>query len=570
MSANQAAVAWQRARAERALRLQTEALNRERDAVAALNRTLSGERDRLRQLFAQAPGFMAIMHGPQHVFELCNESYFRLIGDRDVLGRTVREVFPELEGQRFFEILDDTYATGKPYVTTGAPIDLLRTKGLPLERRYLDFIYQPIFTDQQQVIGIFAQGHDVTERVYGQKQLALSEQALRLATEAADIGTWDLDLTTDILTWCERTKAMFGISPEVPCSMADFYAGLHPHDRDTISEVFASAIDPQRRSAYDVEYRTIGKEDGIVRWVAAKGKGLFEGNRCVRAIGTAIDITARKVGEERLRKSEADLRELNATLETRVREQSRERDRIWRNSRDLIVVIRTDGIYSSVNPAWKIILGHEPEEVVGRSFLEFVWPEDADRAQAGFDAATSHHDLTDFETRYQHKDGMPRWISWRTSVEGNMVYAYGRHVTAEKEQAAALQKAEEHLRQSQKMEAIGQLTGGVAHDFNNLLTVIRSSGRSVAPAEPVGRQVAALCRCDLRHRGPRGQAHRTAACFRDGDKRYAHVSSMLLNALTASPKCSGRCSAPAWSWNWTYPRNRLPSRPTSASSKRRW
>ena len=111
-----------------------------------------------------------------------------------------------------------------------AAIDLQREPGGPLERRYLDFIYQPIFDDQGEITGIFAEGHDVTEQVQGQAQLAFNEESLRLATSAADVGIWDLDLTTDHLTWCDRTKAMFGISPGTPCSMDDFYAGLHPDD----------------------------------------------------------------------------------------------------------------------------------------------------------------------------------------------------------------------------------------------------------------------------------------------------------------------------------------------------
>ena len=128
MAANQVAVAWQRARAERALRAETDALNRERRTVEVLNRKLGNERDKLQQLFEQAPGFMAVMRGPQHVFELCNQSYFRLVGQRDILGRSVREVFPELEGQGFFELLDQAYATGTPHASTAAAIDLQRER----------------------------------------------------------------------------------------------------------------------------------------------------------------------------------------------------------------------------------------------------------------------------------------------------------------------------------------------------------------------------------------------------------------------------------------------------------
>ncbi len=140
---------------------------------------------------------------------------------------------------------------------------------------------------------------DVTQRRAAASRLELSEQSLRLATEAAEIGTWDLDLAANLLTWSDRTKAMFGISPDAPCDRADYAAGLHPEDRDATVAAFVAALDPAIRAAYDVEYRTIGREDGIVRWVASKGKGLFDRGRCYRAVGTAIDITARKIAETR-------------------------------------------------------------------------------------------------------------------------------------------------------------------------------------------------------------------------------------------------------------------------------
>nr|WP_246513686.1 response regulator [Azospirillum picis] len=190
---------------------------------------------------------------------------------------------------------------------------------------------------------------------------------------------------------------------------------------------------------------------------------------------SARELIARVEGTLRLarlrRETSAMLRAANEDLEKRVAERTRELNQIWRNSRDLLAVVGADGVFRAANPAWTEILGYRPDEVVGCSFRQLVWPEDLEWSQGGHEEAIKRT-LTNFENRYRHRDGTPRWISWHSSVEGDLVYAYGRHITAEKEQAAALRQAEEQLRRAQKMEAVGQLTGGVAHDFNNLLQVI--------------------------------------------------------------------------------------------------
>lgn len=309
---------------------------------------------------------------------------------------------------------------------------------------------------------------DLTERRDAGAALAASEERLRLAVENAEVGFWDVDVVNDVLIWPPRTKAMFGISADVPVTMQDFHDGLHPDDREATSAAFKGAADPERRALYDVEYRTIGKEDGLVRWVAAKGRGVFdETGRCLRVAGTAIDITARKRLDEQLR-------ELNATLERRVAEAIADRDRTWNNARDLLLVVGTDGVFRAVNPAWTATLGWRADELVGRSFLDFIHPDDHPSSRGAL-ASASVDVLPTYENRYRHKDGSYRWISWVAAPEGELIYASGRDVTAEKEREAELARAQEALRQSQKMEAVGQLTGGIAHDFNNMLAVVIGS-----------------------------------------------------------------------------------------------
>ncbi|TXM70747.1 PAS domain S-box protein [Methylobacterium sp. WL120] len=179
------------------------------------------------------------------------------------------------------------------------------------------------------------------------------------------------------------------------------------------------------------------------------------------------DINDRKGMEEALRR-------LNDTLEQQVQKRTQERDRLWSNTQDIQVIVDGKGVFQAVNPAFTAILGWTSEDAVGKPLFEFLIPDD----EGLTDRALQHarvQSLPVIENRYHHKDGGFRWISWVAAPDGDLIYASGRHITAEKEQAEALLNTEEALRQAQKMEAVGQLTGGLAHDFNNLLAGISGS-----------------------------------------------------------------------------------------------
>ena len=199
-----------------------------------------------------------------------------------------------------------------------------------------------------------------------------------------------------------------------------------------------------------------------------------------------IDITERRIAE-------AALQDVMANLEQLVEARTRERNRVWEHSRDLIVVVGADGIVRDVSPSLTAILGYAPAEVIGRRVFDFVH---ADDRQGTCDALVeaSEHRLDGFENRYLHRDGTLRSISWHTSLEGDAVYAYGRDVTLRNQQAEMLRQTEAQLRQSQKMEAVGQLTGGIAHDFNNILQVVSGNlqliARAAADNEKIQRRVA--------------------------------------------------------------------------------
>ena len=312
--------------------------------VETTNRVLAdrrsvAEQERQRQLFSQMPGFVCVLAGPRHVFEYVNDAYVKISGRGDFVGRSVREVFPELAGQGYYELLDQVYSAGETVVTHGME---LRLQGSD-EVQFIDFVYQPIRDEKGSVTGVFVGGYEVTE--------------------------------------AHRAAAA-------------------------------------------------------------------------------------------LRSSEARLRQLNADLERRVIERTQARGRTWQVSPDLLGALNSKGYFETSNPAWKSVLGWSEEEVASMSIFELLHPDDVERTRAGFELTQLGQPAIRFPNRYRCKEGGYRWISWVGVPEDGMVYCSGRDITDEKAAEAELAEAQEALRRSQKMEAIGQLTGGIAHDFNNLLAGI--------------------------------------------------------------------------------------------------
>lgn len=130
------------------------------------------------RFFEQAPGFVVFFRGPEHVYELQNLAHARLAENRDIIGKPVREAFPDLEGQPFFELLDRVYQTGETYVGRGVSLKIKPHPEAVAEERFIDFVYQPVFDDAGQVIGIVSQGSDVTEQVRAQTQLQRKQAEL--------------------------------------------------------------------------------------------------------------------------------------------------------------------------------------------------------------------------------------------------------------------------------------------------------------------------------------------------------------------------------------------------------
>jgi PAS domain S-box-containing protein len=215
------------------------------------------------------------------------------------------------------------------------------------------------------------------------------------------------------------------------------------------------------------------------------------------------ETTARVLADAALERSQAELRALNETLEQHVQDRTAERDRVWQLTNDLMATARLDGYLVHVNPAWTRLLGWVESELLTRPFIEIIDPADHDATAAVVAQLAAGERVTDFVDHVLAKDGSKRTIMWTAVPEkgSDLFYIIGRDLT---EQHAV----EDALRQAQKMQAVGQLTGGLAHDFNNLLTGIMGNlellqlrlangrlddlDRFVVAAQGAGRRAAAL------------------------------------------------------------------------------
>jgi hypothetical protein len=278
------------------------------------DRRIANEQERQRQLFRQMPGFVCVLAGPDHVYEYVNDAYLKISGREDFIGHSVREMFPELAGQGYFELLDKVYATGETIVLRDME---LRLRGGD-EVKYIEFVYEPISDAHGRVSGIFVGGYEVTETRQAVAALRASEARLRqlnadlerrvIERTQARGRTWqvspDLMGALNSSGYFETSnpawKTVLGWSEEEVASMSIFEL-LHPDDVERTRAGFELTQQGQPAIRFPNRYRC---KDGDYRWISWVG---VPEDGMVYCSGR--DITEEKAAEEELAKAQNALRQ---------------------------------------------------------------------------------------------------------------------------------------------------------------------------------------------------------------------------------------------------------------------
>jgi PAS domain S-box-containing protein len=348
-------------------------------------------------------------------------------------------------------------------LATGEPYDVeLRCRVRDGSYRWMHSTAHPRRDASGQISAWYGATQDIHAYKTALDAIAKREQEFRALAEAMPNHAW-VATPGGELSWFNRRVYEYTGAQEGQLDGAGWGTVVHaddlPHSLESWSAALASGMH------YETEFR-LRNGAGLFRWFIARALPVRdEAGTILKWIGTNTDVHEHKTAA-------AELTRLNSNLEVEISRRTADRDRMWRLSTDIMLVAHFDSRIVATNPAWRDVLGWEEAELKGLPFMQLVHPDDVPATTSEAQRLSQGARTLHFENRYRCKNGSYRWLSWTAVPDNRFIHALARDITADKEQAQALHNAERALRQAQKMEAVGQLTGGLAHDFNNLLAGI--------------------------------------------------------------------------------------------------
>src|SRR6202047_1040129 len=353
----------------------------------------------------------------ENLIQFYNDAYRQTMGPErhpSALGQRGRECWAEIWpiiGPQIEQVMNGGGATW--HEKQLVPV----TRHGSLEQVYWTYGYSPIDEDDG-VGGVLVVCRDVTRDFLASAALREREAELARVQQIGRIGGLEVDLRTGFHNRRSPEYLLIhGLPPDaVYESHEDWVRRVHPEDREAAEKKFRESVAGDV-SCYTTKYRIIRPSDGKTRWIAVKGTIERDAQgKAVRLIGAHTDITEQVAAEQALRQSEEryrkladELAELNATLAQRVEEKTRERDRIWNVSQDLLLVADRKGIWRTVNPAWTRTLGWSEAELLNRSSEWLEHPDDGGVTGAQIRKLGESATTVRFESRFRHKDGSYRW-----------------------------------------------------------------------------------------------------------------------------------------------------------------
>ncbi|WP_375447092.1 PAS domain S-box protein [uncultured Fibrella sp.] len=247
--------------------------------------------DRFRSIVEQAPMAIGLLSGRDMVIEIGNRKMTEIWGkDPSIAGQRLVEALPEIQNQGFIELLESVYDTGEPY--WGSDIQANLNRDGKLEDVYFDFVYTPLRDADEAIVGVMIMAAEVTQQVLARQKIQEAESTLRSAIELAELGTWQVDLTTGVLDYSDRLRSWFGLDREEVITVERAYSVIHEEDRPLVRASMLRAIAPNQEGLYDVEYRVAASDTDQQRIVRAQGKAhRNQQGKAYKVSGTVQDVT---------------------------------------------------------------------------------------------------------------------------------------------------------------------------------------------------------------------------------------------------------------------------------------